>query len=262
MYIAVRNTFSSVPGRLPCLAPVMRSVVAGALFCAAGAAHAQAAGSVVLSTGWMHVAPQVSTDPMHSTIALGRGGSFPRTDRKISSQVGAANTLGLTATYFLTDHIAAELVAGAPPRFKINGAGSVESYGQLGSARMWSPAVLLKYYFRPATAAFRPYVGLGASYVWFTDGKITNDAFRKQRLGGDTEVSVSKGLSPVFNVGMSYEFASNWYAGVSVSYLPMRRTLTLTTPRAATPFGPASVKSTVRTQLNPIVAYLSIGYRF
>ncbi|MGI4857171.1 MAG: OmpW/AlkL family protein [Janthinobacterium lividum] len=239
----------------------MRGVIAGTVFCAAGAAHAQTAGSIVLSTGWMHVAPQVKTDPMSSTVALAST-SFQKTDAKISSQVGAANTLGLTATYFLTDHIAAELVAGVPPRFKINGAGSAESYGQLGSARMWSPAVLLKYYFRQANASFRPYVGLGASYVWFTDGKITNDAFRRQRLGGDTEVSVSKGLSPVFNVGMSYEFASNWYAGVSVSYIPMRRTLTLTTPRAATPFGTAAVKNEVRTQLNPIVAYVSIGYRF
>ncbi|MCY0388333.1 outer membrane beta-barrel protein [Robbsia sp. Bb-Pol-6] len=261
MHQAVRNESSRAAEPPPRIPFVLQGAVAGVLFCAAGAAHAQAAGSVVLSTGWMHVAPQVSTDPMHSTIGLG-GGSFPRTDKKISSQVGAANTLGLTVTYFVTDHIAAELAAGVPPRFRINGAGSIESYGQLGSARMWSPAVLLKYYFRPATAAFRPYVGLGASYVWFTDGKITNDAFRRQRLGGDTEVSVSKGLSPVFNVGMSYAFASNWYAGVSVSYLPMRRTLTLTTPRAATPFGTASVKSEVRTQLNPIVAYLSIGYRF
>lgn len=240
---------------------VFAAALAAALLAAPGMARAQAAGSVVLSTGWMHVAPQVNTDPMRSTIAL-RGGSFARVDRGISSQVGAANTLGLTATYFLSDHVAAEVVAGVPPRFRINGAGSIESYGQVGSARMWSPAVVMKYYFRPAGAALRPYVGLGASYVWFTDGKITNDAFRRQRLGGDTAVSVSKGLSPVFNVGLSYAFASKWHAGVSLSYLPMRRTLTLTTPRAATPFGAASVKSTVRTQLNPVVAYVGIGYRF
>ena len=93
-------------------------------------------------------------------------------------------------------------------------------------------------------------------------GKISNNAFATQVLGGNTSVSVSKGLSPVINAGANYAFAKNWYAGLSVSFSPARRTLTLTTPAAATPLGTASVTSTVRAQLNPIVTYVNIGYRF
>ena len=221
--------------------------------------QAQTAGSFVVSTGWLRVAPQVRTDTMRTTSIGGRDVSLAQPGP--SSQIGAANTLGLTATYFVTGNIAAELVTGVPPKFHINGAGTVESLGGVGSARMWSPAVLVKYYFGQPTAVFRPFVGLGASYVWFTGGKITNDRFAKGALGGDTQVSVSKGVSPVFNLGATYNFAKNWYAGVSISYLPMRRTITLTTPHSAKAGG-LPVKNEVRAQLNPIVTYVSLGYRF
>lgn len=237
-----------------------RHLVLGAMTLAASvSAQAQEAGSVVVSAGWLRVSPQVSTDTMRTTNIGGRDVSLARPGP--SAQIGAANTFGLTATYFVTGNIAAELVAGVPPRFNIDGAGTVESLGGLGSARMWSPAVLVKYYFGQPTAKFRPFVGLGASYVWFSGAKLSNDRFTKGVLGGDTDVSVSKGVSPVFNLGATYNFAKNWYAGVSVSYLPMRRTITLTTPSSAYARG-ASVKNEVRAQFNPIVTYVSLGYRF
>lgn len=224
-------------------------------------AQAQQAGSLIVSSGWMHVAPQVRTDAMTSAISMGDR-RINRTDAAISAQVRAANTIGLTATYFITDHLAGEMVAGLPPRFAIQGAGSAERYGQLGSARMWSPTVLLKYYFGNASGKFRPFVGVGASYVWFTDSKVSNDAFQREKLLGPTRVSVSKGLSPVLNAGLSYEFADRWYAGLSISYIPMRRTITLTTPNAALGRMPASISSQISTRLNPIVTYVNVGYRF
>jgi outer membrane protein len=258
-----------IPGRHRPLPPGKRiRAIAGlpfflcaAALCLSTSAHAQSAGSIVLSTGWLRVAPQVRTDPMMSTVSLG-GHHFHKTNAGMSAQGSPANTLGLTATYFLTDHIATEWVMGIPPTFRINGAGTAQSYGELGSAKMWSPTVLLKYYFGKANAKFRPFVGLGATYIWFTDGKISNNAFATQVLGGNTSVSVSKGLSPVFNAGANYEFAKNWYAGLSVSFIPAHRMLTLTTPTAATQRGTASITSTVPAQLNPIVTYVNIGYRF
>lgn len=230
------------------------------LLCAASStASAQHAGDVIVGAGWMRLAPQVSTEPMQTTVDTVVG-TRHLSDSSISSKVNVANTLGLTATYFITDHIASELIAGIPPRFSIDGAGSASQYGKLGSARMWSPTLLVKYYFGAANAKFRPFVGVGASYIWFTDGKITNDAFR-QRLGGETNVSVNKGLAPVLNAGVSYAITKHWYAGLSVSFIPVSRTLTLTTPQSSLP-GVKSSRSQIKTQLNPIVTYLNIGYRF
>lgn len=202
--------------------------VALAFAAAATGAHAQSAGSFYVTTGWFHLAPQDSSDPLK---IMNVGGSpvnheVPNTGAGIDN----ADTIGLAAGYFLTDHIATELVAGIPPRFNLNGKGSLEQFGVLGHAYQWSPALLLKYYFNDAKAKFRPYVGIGASYIWFTGAKITNTAY-------------------------------HWFGGLSVSYIPVSLTATLTTQRP-TPIGNVTQTSQAKITLNPIVTYLNIGYRF
>ena len=62
---------------------------------------------------------------------------------------------------------------GVPPKFKLSGEGTLGPIGELGEARQWSPTVLAKYYFNDGEAKFRPYVGLGATYVWYSDVKLT-----------------------------------------------------------------------------------------
>jgi len=236
------------------------AVVAGLLLAGITSAQAQSAGSLLIGTGWMHIAPQVSAGPMNTTQRSPLGTrSF--SDGAISAQVKSSDTLGFTATYFITDNIAAEMVGGIPPKFTITGAGSAEGYGAIGSARMWSPAILLKYYFGQANATFRPYVGVGASYIWFNQAKISNGSFESNRLHGPTKVSVNSGFSPVFNVGASYQFAKDWYAGASISYIPMTRTITLDNP-SVTGASAVALNSTVRTKFNPVVTYFSISRRF
>jgi outer membrane protein len=228
-------------------------------------AVAQKAGDLLIGTGWMHVAPQVSTGPFNSNVTV-MGQTRALSDSAKSSSIAASNTIGLTATYFITDNIAGEVVAGLPPKFNISGAGSIAQYGKIGSARMWSPTVLLKYYFGQPTSKLRPFVGLGATYVWFTNAQITNGAFAQNDLRGNTSVSVNRGISPVFNAGLSYNVHKNWFIGASVSFIPMTRTITMNTPNASipTPRGnaPGSIKSTVRARMNPIVTYVNIAYRF
>ena len=46
----------------------------------------------------------------------------------------------------------------------------------LATARQWSPAALLQYYFFDSSFALRPYLGLGFTYTWFTDVEL-NAAF-------------------------------------------------------------------------------------
>lgn len=233
--------------------------VALAFAAAATGAHAQSAGNFYVTTGWFHLAPQDSSDPLK---IMNVGGSpvnheVPNTGAGIDN----ADTIGLAAGYFLTDHIATELVAGIPPRFNLNGKGSLEQFGVLGHAYQWSPALLLKYYFNDAKAKFRPYVGIGASYIWFTGAKITNTAFERGALGGPTSVQTSNQWAPVLNAGFTYNFTDHWFGGLSVSYIPVSLTATLTTQRP-TPIGNVTQTSQAKITLNPIVTYLNIGYRF
>ncbi|WP_323121901.1 OmpW/AlkL family protein [Burkholderia alba] len=233
--------------------------VALAFMAAATAAQAQSAGSVYVTTGWFHLAPQDSSKPLK---VLSVGGSPVNHDvPNTGAGIDNADTIGLAAGYFVTDHIAAEFVAGIPPRFNLNGEGAFQQFGVLGHAYQWSPALLLKYYFNGADAKFRPYVGVGATYIWFTGAKITNGAFQQGVLGGPTKVETSNQWAPVFNAGFNYNFNKHWFAGLSVSYIPVSLLATLTTQRA-TQVGTLTQVAQAKINLNPIVTYLNVGYRF
>lgn len=223
------------------------------------AAHAQSAGSFYVTTGWFHLAPQSSSDPLKETSV---GGSpvnvtLPNTGATLDN----ADTIGFTAGYFVTDHIATEFVIGVPPKFNLQGSGSFEPYGTLGTAKQWSPTLLFKYYFRDANATFRPYLGIGVSHVSFTDAQITNGTFEQQVLHGPTTVSTDSSWAPVFNAGFNYNIDKHWFAGISMSYLLLSATAKLNT-NAETPVGTLNVQSQTKIRLNPIVSYVSIGYRF
>jgi outer membrane protein len=229
------------------------------LACMTTAAHAQSAGSIYVTTGWFHLAPQSSSEPLRVTSIGGSPTNI--TEANTGASLDSADTIGLAAGYFITDHIATEFVMGYPPSFDINGTGSLEQFGKLGQAKQWSPTLLFKYYFNAPTAAFRPYLGLGVSRIWFTDEHISNSAFEANVLHGPTSVTTDSSWEPVFNAGFTYAFNQHWFAGLSVSYLPLSTTAKLNTA-AATPVGTLTVQSQTKIKLNPIVTYVNIGYRF
>ena len=238
---------------------------AAAVFACATAAHAQSAGSIILESGWIHLSPQSSSDPLEVNSI----GGFP-VNTSISNtgaNVAGADTFGMSTTYFITDHIAPEFVFGIPPKFDINGTGQLAALGQLGTVRQWSPVLLFKYYFGPSQQKLRPYLGLGVTRVWFTDGTITNQNLGPALGGalglppslvGTTSVSsVKSAWAPVYAGGLTYSFDKHWSAGLSISYIPLKTTAVFNTASAAGP-----VQSTARITLNPIITYLNVGYRF
>jgi outer membrane protein len=227
-------------------------ISAAALLAFAATAHAQSAGSFYVTTGWFHLAPQDHSSPLQIVSA----GGVPVNQSIIPSgaSIDSSDTTGLTAGYFITDNIAAEVVAGIPPRFDIYGTGTLQQSGALAHASLWSPTVLVKYFFYPADAKFRPYVGLGASYVWFQDKKLTGNL-----LGLVPEqLDASRQWAPVFNAGFNYNFNKHWFAGLSLSYVPVGTTATIT---AKNQVG-STVVSKARISLDPVVTYVNIGYRF
>jgi outer membrane protein len=238
---------------------VIMGAVVFAFLTASAAAQAQSAGSVYVTTGWFHLAPQDSSEPL-KVLTVG-GSPVNRSVPNTGAGAAGADTLGFATGYFVTDHIATEFVAGIPPKFDLNGEGVFQQFGVLGQAYQWSPALLLKYYFNDAKSSFRPYVGVGATYIWFTGAKITNSAFQQAALGGPTTVQTSNQWAPVFNAGFVYNFTDHWFAGLSLSYIPVSLTVTLTTQRP-TQTGTVTQVSQARSRLDPIVSYVNVGYRF
>lgn len=225
------------------------------------AAHAQSAGDFVTNFGWFHLSPQDSSKPL-TVNALGTS----VTETGTGATVDDSDTFGLTATYFFTDHIAATAVFGIPPKFRLTGTGSLATLGQIGSAYEWSPTLLLKYYFNDAQSRFRPYVGAGGSYVWYSGVKlssaVSSGSFLYSQtygtaLEGTTTAKLGSSFAPVINAGFSYNIDKHWSVDVSLSYMWLSTRATLTTQSK---YG--TVTSSTKIKLDPIVSFVSVGYRF
>lgn len=217
-------------------------------------AAAQSAGSTVLNVGWFHIQPNDSSETLLRTNGPRKG---PQTGTAAS--VGNSDTLGIGLTYFVTDNFAMSLDAGIPPTFKLRGEGTLTSYGELGQAKQWSPAVVAKWYFGDANSKFRPYVGAGVTYVWYSDVELTPTFQKVASLGGQSATAkLSSSWAPVASMGATYNIDKNWSLGLSVSYVPIKTKAEITGQNAQ--FGPQT--ATTSLTLNPLVTFLSVGYRF
>ena len=225
-----------------------------------GSALAQKAGDWQVGAGWLHFAPQDSSQPLTFTSPV------PAVVPGSGASVRNSDTLGLNLTYFVDSHWAVEGVLGVPPKFKLEGTGTLGPIGELGEARQWSPTLLAKYYFFEGDAKFRPYVGLGATYVWYSSVNLTPGlqgalASRLQLPASalsSTSAKLDSSLSAVFNVGVAYQFDPHWGMAFSVSYIPLSTTAKLTTSARGVPVA----TSEARVKVNPIVPYLALTYKF
>ncbi|WP_420996959.1 OmpW/AlkL family protein [Cupriavidus sp. 30B13] len=236
-------------------------LVASVAMLIAGAAQAQSAGSNVVSLGWFRLMPNSSADPL--TVDSINGFPVGMAKAGTGAKIKSADTLGISLEHYVTDNIGVEFVVGVPPKHDVTGEGTFAKYGMLGNVKQWSPAVLLKYHFLEAKARFRPYVGIGVNYTWFTDETITNQTFVKSEFGPGATMSASAKSSwnPVFNVGANYAVTDNWFVGVSVSYLPLSTTASFTAQNAGAGAN-QTIQSHTKIKIDPVVTFLSVGYRF
>ncbi|MGB8423662.1 OmpW/AlkL family protein [Paraburkholderia sp.] len=238
-----------------------RVVAVAAALMTSTAAHAQSAGDFVTNVGWLHFALQESSKPLTvnalgtSVTAAGSGAS-----------VDNADSLGFTGTYFITDHVATTAVLGIPPKFRLTGTGSISELGQIGSAYEWSPALLLKYFFNDATSNLRPYLGAGASYVWFSGVKLepasAEGAFLYTptfggALTGPTSAKLSNSFAPVVNAGFTFNITKHWSVDASLAYMWLSTRATLTTQSKL-----GTVTSSTKLKLDPIISFVSVAYKF
>ncbi|MGH8491620.1 MAG: OmpW/AlkL family protein [Moraxellaceae bacterium] len=241
------------------------------------------------------------------------------------------DTLALTLTHFLSDNWAINFVGGIPPEVTLQGHGVVtvpgsvtgdpqslyssvcldgsgnqhsstepfacgrEAKQPLATAKQWSPAVVVQYYFNDPSSRFRPYVGLGVSYNFFTDIEVGANVAADQNAhdvyatpgnflqigytlgnnpacisspdpscfsssGTHVEAEASRSWAPVFNAGFSAELGKNFFATAAVTYMPLKVISTMYLRDNDT--NAALTTSTVTMHPDPLIALLGIGYRF
>ncbi|MDQ7969264.1 MAG: OmpW family outer membrane protein [Oxalicibacterium faecigallinarum] len=216
-------------------------------------AAAQTAGSNVVNIGWFHLYTDDSSQPLRqtspgSTTFAGSGAT-----------VSSADTLGIAYTRFVTDNFAVTLDAGIPPKFKLDGEGTLGPAGRLGTAKQWSPAIVAKWFFGEADAKWRPFIGLGVTHVWYSDVKLSPSLVGiVAGPGGSAHANLSSSWAPVANVGVRYNLDEKWSIGFSLSYIPLDTDAEILGRTA----GGTNTRHVTNLTLDPYVSFLSVGYKF
>ena len=157
--------------------------------------------------------------------------------------------------------------------------------GKAATARAWLPAVELHYQFgKSGVNKFRPYVGAGVMYAYFNDLKMNSgiesdlvkaghmiqnihDGKAGAALDGETssadpivKLEATDTFAPIVTVGATYDFNPNWFAVGSVSYSKMNNEAKIYVTDRNT--GKELIQANTKIDIDPLITYLGVGYRF
>ncbi|MFV5363949.1 OmpW/AlkL family protein [Acinetobacter oleivorans] len=153
------------------------------------------------------------------------------------------------------------------------------------SARAWLPAVELHYQFgKSGVNKFRPYVGAGVMYAYFNELEMNSgiesdlikaghmiqnihDGKAGAALDGKTssanpivKLEATDTFAPIVTLGATYDFNPNWFAVGSVSYSKMNTEAKIYVTDQNT--GKELIKANTKIDIDPLITYVGVGYRF
>ncbi len=208
--------------------------------CGWGTALAQKAGSFSASVGFTQISPSVNSGNLSAP-------SLPGTQVGINSNsqlTGAVN-------YMVSDNVALHLPIGFGFKHDVSGAGAIAGVGKLADTKALPITLIGQYRFMDANAAFRPYIGAGASYVKFYNTNGTGVLTAITNPGGPaTGLSFESKLAPTIQLGGIFNLNEKWYveASYSKTFITTRGTL--------------STGQTIDVKLDPSAYAFQVGYKF
>ena len=174
-------------------------------------------------------------------------GVIPEDNSSAISAIGGTVEASSTATpevdfsYFLTDHIAFELIA-ATTKHTITANNTVLGKVAVGTTWILPPTLTVQYHFFPHDR-FSPYVGAGLNVSFFYGSSAAG--------GAVTHLSLENAVGPALQVGFDYNVSGHWFANFDVKQIFLTTTAHLN-------HGAIHAK----TALDPLVIGAGIGYRF
>ncbi|PSJ36437.1 outer membrane protein OmpW [Zobellella taiwanensis] len=186
-------------------------------------AFAHQAGDILVRGGAATVTPNSGGDNV-----LGTGHLDPDSNTQ----------LGLTLSYMITDNWGVELLAATPFSHSVSTAG----LGEVAKIKHLPPTLMGQYYFGNAQSKVRPYVGAGVNYTFFFDeegrGALNN-----------TDVSLDDSWGLAVQAGLDMKVTENWFVNASAWYIDIDTDVD-------------TVVGTFKTNIDPMVLMVGLGYRF
>jgi outer membrane protein len=149
-----------------------------------------------------------------------------------------------------------QIQAGIPPTLNAVGAGAAQNVGTVATARIWFPTVMALYTFADV-AVIRPYVGIGATYTFFTDQK-SSSAYTTALQGSSSSIRLRDSWGPYARLGFEYPIDQHWHINVEYSTFLLKTTATVVTQTLGV--GPISRQVDIKD--SPRIFGLTVGYKF
>lgn len=133
----------------------------------------------------------------------------PKSDNHPVVNVDGAASLTVSATYFVSQHWAVEVLGAVPFTHDVN----LNANGaKVAEVTHLPPTVTLQYHFAPDAARFRPYVGAGLNYTLFYSEK-TQGALAGSKLELDNSFggAVEAGMDIAINADWAVNLNVRWF---------------------------------------------------
>jgi outer membrane protein len=211
------------------------------------------AGDLVVRLRAVSVAPNESSKLGQTVNNLGLGQLMtPSADLKVDSNVIPE----LDISYYITKHIAAELILAIGTKHDVKVSGdSMTNIGNqnLGEVNLLPPTLTLQWHFRP-DQKFDPYVGLGVNYTHMLDRNLR---FKSGATAGDKIKIDSDSWGFVAQAGFDINLDGGWMINADVKYVTID-----TDVKWKGPLSGGQWTKIDSLDINPWVFGVGIGKRF
>lgn len=218
----------------------VKVLAAAAMIAAASSASAQSAGKWTAEFGLAEITPKVKSGNVSAP-------ALPGTKADIGADTKPVFSFG----YGLSDKLALKLELGIPFKHTIYGAGAIQGTGELGTIKVLPPTALVQYRFLQPDARVRPYLGIGATYAYFTDETGSGRMTALTNVGGaPVTFSMKNKLAATAQVGASVNINERWFADLALYKTLLKTKATFSTGQ------------TQDITLDPQTVRLAVGYKF
>ncbi len=201
---------------------------------------AQSAGTWMGRIGLTTLTPEVSGGVLSAP-------SFPNS----TTAVGPATQISGGITYMYTDNISVDLPLALPFTHTLSGSGALQGAGKIGQVDALPASVFLQYRFMEANSAFRPYVGIGATYAYFFNAKGSAALTALTNPGGTpTTLTIDPQFILTPQVGFAFALSDTTFIDVVYTKSILKTTTKLSTGQHAD------------VNLDPSSISLTLGFKF